>query len=310
MKRVNYLLIVCIGLGLLQMGCGEGTRTYNMIEDFEGGTTLPAWVYKNNPTGSSTGLREGGFGQVSGDTADDGSGPLEIVVDPDDSSNHVLAWTFDGSQPNSITPGGGSKFDLFCLIQAADWSNSVGIMFDVKTKRNGGGSDRDFIRLEARIDQGDGTDLFDDGGEAWKALKLDVGHDGLRIDDNDHKIPYNIVEQYGLYSPHGIWPQTEFEAQKAGWSTFEFNFDEVTDTRAGFYFNPRQYDIGKKWAYGSDIYGETQVGSGFNVERNNIESFRLTLYWLETPSWIGASETITIYIDNLQLIGVPGPFGF
>jgi hypothetical protein len=47
------------------------------------GMGLP-WIYLDNQADS---LRQGGFGQTSGDTANDGSGLLKISEDPDDSSN-------------------------------------------------------------------------------------------------------------------------------------------------------------------------------------------------------------------------------
>jgi hypothetical protein len=128
-----------------------------------------------------------------------------------------------------------------------------------------------------------------------------VGHDGDKIPNDDHKSLY-ALNNHDLFSPDGIWPQDEFEARREGWSTFELDFDKVSDTRAGFYLDTRRYDIGEDWAYDPDIYGENNNPDYDGIiERNLLESIRFTV-WLASPMWIGKYETITVHIDNVRLV--------
>jgi len=226
---MRYVAAVA-ALGLLLAVTGTAgattTRTPGLLEDFEGGSGL-TWFYTNNPD-TDDGWHDGGFGMVGTpsehDTSSDTLTPLQIVQDPDDSSNQVLAWTFDGSDPPTE---GYSYFDVFLQMDVPeDWSAITGVKFDAKVVSTGTHTgDRDYARLYTRLDiKGTEEDLFNDEDRVWQANKLDVG-------------------------------------KNRGWATFELNFDNVTDTgpAGAGYVDPDNYDIEN--AYANSIIQRDQLES-------------------------------------------------
>jgi hypothetical protein len=260
------------------------------------------------------GCHQGGLGQTPDGETDDPGGALEKV-------GGVLQWTFDGSA--GIAEGwdcknGGSYFDLILDLNGEDWSSYKAITFDVKTTSthsSGGISNRDYLRIIARLDEKVGAgDYFPTlysyspyglyfEHEVWSAHKLDVGHNSDYIPDDKHT--------WDGCGQGPVWDQPEFEAERTGWSTFKLNFDEAKDSRGGWWVNSGQYDVGNKWAYGEDICGDEREDRGIVIpagndwdgiiERNNLMSFRFTIFfWI--PEWITSDETITVYFDNIELV--------
>ncbi|MBA7648770.1 hypothetical protein ES703_56560 [subsurface metagenome] len=242
------------------------------------------WYYWNDPGGD--GCHEGGLGQSSGDTSKDSSGALESV-------GGVLQWTFNGSAgiaagsepcPHS---GGCSFYDLILPLYGEDWSDYKAIKFDVKTTSTGGPSSRDRLRIIVRLDE--------------------------KVGDGDYFPALNYSgAQYGLYSEHEVWSAHKLEVgHNGGWSTFELNFDKVKDARGGFWASPSQYDVGNKWAYGTDVNGDTRedrdiyipAGNDWDgiIDRDNLMSFRFTI-WMCQPQWIAYDEDIIVYFDNIELV--------
>ena len=184
----------------------------------------------------------------------------------------MLRWVFDGSagiNPGSTHPRGGSWFDLILNLNGADWSGYKAIKFDIATTRPGG-SVRDYFRVDAKLDEvGTEPGNYFNDDEVWSAHKLDVGHDGAAIPGNKHSWLGGCEDSggtdvcVGIECPDGIWPQPEFEAERTGWSTFELNFNQIKDSRGGFWANPGQYDCGNDWDYGEDVCGEDR-SSGFD----------------------------------------------
>ena len=74
-----------------------------------------------------------------------------------------------------------------------------------------------------------------------------------------------------------------------GWSTFELNFDNVTDN--GTYVSASQYNIENEFA-------------GLTIARDSLESFRFATF-LKQNRWLGSDETMTIYFDNVELVPEP-----
>ena len=267
------------------------------------------WFYYNDPLPEGDGCHEGGLGQSSGDTSKYSSGALESV-------GGVLQWTFDGSAGIAGTTtclNGASWFDLILPLDSESWSNYKAIKFDVRTTSTGGPSDRDYLRVDVKLDEvgGETGNYFNEEDEVWSAHKLDVGHNGATLDDK-HKWLGGCTDEGGgdmcieLYCPDGIWPQPEHNAERTGWSTFELNFDHIKDSRGGFWANPGQYDVGNDWDYGEDVCGEDR-SAGFDgiIERDNLESFRFMIsFW--SPRWIATDETITVYFDNIELVPAEG----
>ena len=99
MKSI-WIACVVIGLTAIFVTTTQGRKF--PLDDFEGGSGAK-WFHRHNP---GDGKHEGGFGQDPPDTTDDSKTPLQIITDPDDPNNKILAWTFDGSLPNGVAEEG------------------------------------------------------------------------------------------------------------------------------------------------------------------------------------------------------------
>ena len=173
---MRYVTVILAVSAVMAMA---GTARSNTVLD------LDDFFYQNDPGGS--GYHEGGF-----DAAWDGS---------------TGTWTFDGSQPNGVTTGGYSYFDIFYLPGATiNWNAVTGIKFDVRATTSGTPtSDRDYARLYVRLDNG-GPDasLFDDADRVWQANNLDTTKGGgwstftLDFDNVTHNSTYVDNDTYNL----------------------------------------------------------------------------------------------------------------
>jgi len=90
-----------------------------------------------------------------------------------------------------------------------------------------------------------------------------------------------------------VWQANNLDVTKNDtvWETFALNFDYVTDT--GSYVDAGHYDIDNPYA-------------GSYIQRDILESFRISTY-LSNDRWIGSGETMTIYLDNVELMPIPVP---